>query len=178
MNLTPHHIGRFTHARAVAILALLGIIGCSKTPEPVAQAPKESPSPAPKSEPAPAAREPSKGSVPSFSEAQERIAEAKRNTALLGCKSISIAVDAYRLSPSNPDGSLPSAPTDLVNPPFGGPSFLRNGQKDLLDPWGNPYQFKLQTRKDGVEVVLISTTAPDGTPISQHGIGEKATPPN
>jgi hypothetical protein len=105
---------------------------------------------------------------------------ARKNKALLDCTSIATAIEAYTQCPQNPgiteEQKMPSGPLDLLNPPFGGPSFLRNGQPDLLDPWGNPYQFQTRTRKDNTSYILVTTTAPDQTPISQFGIGENAKP--
>jgi hypothetical protein len=71
---------------------------------------------------------------------------------------------------------MPSGPQDLVQPPFGGQSFLRNGLVDTLDPWGKTYQFQQHTRGDNSVYILVTTTAPDQTPISQLGIGPNAIP--
>jgi general secretion pathway protein G len=112
------------------------------------------------------------------------IEDAKKSKAQLGCQSIATAIEAYMNSPQNPgrdltdDQKMPSGPQDLYQPPFGGPSFLRNGAQDTLDPWGRPYQFQPHTRHDGTTYILVSTTAPDGTQVSQHGIGPNAIPKN
>jgi general secretion pathway protein G len=108
------------------------------------------------------------------------IEDAKKSKAQLGCQSLSTAIEAYTQSPSNPglteEQKRPSGPGDLVTPPFGGPSFLRNGQVDTIDPWGNQYQFQIHTRGDNTSYILVTTTAPDQTPISQLGIGPNAQP--
>ena len=97
--------------------------------------------------------------------------------AQLACRSISFATEAYANNPANPENELPNTLDDLVQPPFGGTSFLRNGAAELLDPWGKRYQMRRDTRADGTEYALVTTTAPDGTPISQFGIGaERAFP--
>ncbi len=109
--------------------------------------------------------------------------DARKSKAHLGCQSIAQAIEAYTNSAQNPGISdeerLPTAPEALVQVPFGGPSFLRNGESDLYDPWGKKYQFQMQPRNDGTVYIIVHTTAPDGTIISQHGIGElNAQPKN
>jgi|GEM_PF-1491986 len=110
------------------------------------------------------------------------IEDAKKSKAQLGCQSIATAIEAYMNSPQNPgrdltdDQKMPSSPADLVQPPFGGPSFLRNGQQDILDPWGKQYQMQQHTRQDGTMYMLVTTVAPDGTQISQFGVGPNAIP--
>jgi hypothetical protein len=99
--------------------------------------------------------------------------DGKKSKAQLGCTGIAQAVEAYMSNPDNTKHEPPRTLNDLVQPPFGGPSFVRNGAQDLLDPWGNPYQMQLRKRSDGSQFILISTFAPDGTPISQCGIGPK-----
>jgi general secretion pathway protein G len=108
------------------------------------------------------------------------IEEAKKSKAQLGCQSLATAIEAYQMSASNSgvteQEKMPSGPQDLVTVPFGGPSFLRNGQTDTLDPWGKQYQFDQRTRPDNTMYILVHTTAPDGTPISQLGIGPNSQP--
>ena len=58
----------------------------------------------------------------------------------------------------------------------GEPRYLRRGAADLYDPWGKPYQLQIRERPDGTVAILVTTTAPDGTPINQHGIGPDAVP--
>lgn len=109
------------------------------------------------------------------------IEDAKKSKAQLGCTSIAQAIEAYMQSPQNPgltdQQKMPSGAGDLVQPQFGGPSFLRNGISDTLDPWGNQYQFQQQQRNDGTTYIYVHTTAPDGTPISQFGIGAQNAQP-
>jgi hypothetical protein len=107
--------------------------------------------------------------------------DPRLSRAQLGCAQLTIAIEAYMNNPScaggHEDGTRePKSLRDLVYPPFGGPPLLRFGEADLLDPWGNPYQMEHIKRKDGTEYILITTTAPDGTPISQFGIGKNASP--
>ncbi|MBN9121950.1 MAG: type II secretion system protein GspG [Planctomycetes bacterium] len=49
-----------------------------------------------------------------------------------------LACESYYRHPDS-GKKYPSGLTDLVEPPFGGSSFLR--ERDLIDPWGNPYRF-------------------------------------
>ena len=111
------------------------------------------------------------------------IEDAKKAKAQLGCQGLSTAIEAYQQNPQNPGLSdqerMPQSPQDLVQP-FGGgsPSFLRNGQQDTLDPWGKQYKFQQNTRNDGTMYILVTTTAADGTQISQFGIGANAMPRN
>jgi general secretion pathway protein G len=109
------------------------------------------------------------------------IEEARKSKAQLGCQSIATAIEAYQTSPQNPGLSdqdrLPSDISNLYNVPFGGSSYLRNGQADTLDPWGKPYNFQSRTRQDGTSYILVTTTAPDQTPISQFGIGQVNSQP-
>lgn len=99
---------------------------------------------------------------------------ARQSKAQLGCASIATAIEQYINSEANTKQEWPTALHDLLQPPFGGPSFLRNGVADLLDPWGQLYQFEFRRRTDGTEYLLVKTADPhDGTPISQFGIGPK-----
>ena len=110
--------------------------------------------------------------------------DAKKAKAQLGCTSIATAIEAYMNSPQNPgltdEEKMPQDISNLYQVPFGGQSFLRNGQSDTIDPWGKPYQFAKQYRQDGTMYILVTTTAPDQsqTPISQFGIGPNAQPKN
>ncbi len=101
---------------------------------------------------------------------------AKKTKAHLGCKGLDTAIQAYIMNPANPGNSMPSQLTDLIQPQFGGQSLLKNGGQDLQDPWGHQYQTSMGQHNDGTQYVLVSTTAPDGTQISQFGIGPLAQP--
>ncbi len=108
------------------------------------------------------------------------IDDARKSKAHLTAKGIEQAIDAYYQNPANPyAGSVegyPQAPLALVQPPFGGPSFLKNGPEDLKDPWGKEFHWELTSKPDGTSYILVYTTAPDGTEISQFGIGPNARP--
>jgi general secretion pathway protein G len=104
------------------------------------------------------------------------IEDGKRTAAMAGCKNLAMAIEAYMNNPANPGNALPTQLSDLIQPPFGGPSYLRNGEADTIDPWGKPYQIQEAQRSDGTIYPLVTTTAQDGTPISQFGIGPAAQP--
>lgn len=107
----------------------------------------------------------------------KQLNEAKKGTAVTGCATVAKAIDAYSLSTSNPgitdEERLPPQPDSLVNPGWS-TSFLPDGSQSLLDPWGKQYQFQQKAKEDGTPYILVYTTAPDGTPISQHGAGVKS----
>jgi hypothetical protein len=91
----------------------------------------------------------------------------------LHLRSLATKVEAYVMCEANKKHEFPSRPNDLVKPPFSGTSFLHDGERELIDLWGKPFQFERRRSADGTEYILIWTTAPDGTPISQFGIGER-----
>jgi general secretion pathway protein G len=96
--------------------------------------------------------------------------DSRKNTAQLDCQGLAQAVEAYRMNPQS-GNEYPESLLHLLTPPFGGTSFLRNGQDDLLDPWNQQYQYQLVEGADGALMPLVYTTAPDGTSISQYGAG-------
>ena len=107
----------------------------------------------------------------------KQLNEAKKGTAVTGCATVAKAIDTYSLSSSNPGLSdeerLPPAPESLANPGWS-TSFLPDGHQSLIDPWGKQYQFQSTAKDDGTPYILVFTYAPDGTPISQHGVGAKS----
>src|SRR5262245_37826594 len=107
--------------------------------------------------------------------ATRSIEDAKQSSAHLKAREISQAAELYKLSPKNPTMEYPTRLEEMVLPPFGGPPFL-NDQEALLDPWGKPFQMEVRAKSSGDTYILISTTAPDGTPISNFGIGPAAKP--
>jgi hypothetical protein len=86
------------------------------------------------------------------------------------CQDLARAAWAYLYSPASWERKLDSL-RDLAHPPYGTSSYLRYGEADLIDPWGQPFQMQLRQRHDGTVFAVITTTAPDGTPISQFGVG-------
>lgn len=111
----------------------------------------------------------------------KQIDEARKSKAQIGCVTLSRAVQQYQISPANPgttdDERLPQGGQDLVAPSWS-TSFLPEGQASLLDPWGKQYQFERSQKNDGTAYILVHTTAPDGTQISQFGVGANAQPRN
>lgn len=81
--------------------------------------------------------------------ADEKDESAKEQKATQSIQSIQLACEAYLASPSNVKGTYPQFLGDLVRPPFGGAAFLRNGDKDLTDPWNNPFQYKVAKDEKG-----------------------------
>ena len=97
--------------------------------------------------------------------------DAKKTQAALQCKSIEQACQAYYLN-SQSNGSYPQSLNDLLQPFGGTQAFLKNGQLDLNDPWHQQFQYNPNYMgPDGSNQVMVSTRAPDGTAISNFGIG-------
>jgi len=104
--------------------------------------------------------------------------KAKQSKAQLACKAIADACEAFYLDPSN--GTYPTDISQLVTPPNGGRSQLKNGIQDTYTPWPNvqpQYTLEIQTKADGTQYPFVHCRADDGTQISQFGIGQKAAPP-
>ena len=81
---------------------------------------------------------------------------AKEKVAELSAKGLAQACEAYYLNPASGD-IYPQTLADLVKPPFGGASFVRNGAKDLIDPWGKEYKYALEALRDGTQVPRVWT---------------------
>jgi hypothetical protein len=81
---------------------------------------------------------------------------AREKLALLRARALETACEAYRANPQS-GNALPRALNDLAAPPFGGASFLRNGAADLLDPWGQPYKYKVVPAQNGFPLPYIWT---------------------
>ncbi len=104
------------------------------------------------------------------------IEDARKAKAQTQAVSISQACEAYHTNAANADQSYPQSPQELIQPPFGGQSYLKNGLQDLVNPWGQQFTLQEKQHSDGSIYMLVYTTAQDGTPISQFGIGPKANP--
>jgi general secretion pathway protein G len=112
----------------------------------------------------------------------KQLNEAKKGTAVTQCTTIAKAVEQYMISAANPGVSdeerMPNQLMDLVNPQWNDgsrpTSFLPDGRNSLIDPWGREYQTRNANRDDGTPYIIIWTQAPDGTYISQHGVGAKS----
>ncbi len=86
---------------------------------------------------------------PSVAFAEDAEESAKEAKAKLQCLSLLIACDAFQQNPANEKMMFPTILLELVKPPFGGPSFLRDGEKDLLDPWGKMVQYAVAKDEKG-----------------------------
>ena len=103
--------------------------------------------------------------------------DARKSKAQLACKGLAEACEAYKNNPANTTGEYPTGPGELLQPGFGGTTYLKNGAADLKDPWGKDYSFTRREQGDGSTIMLVTTSANDGTPISQFGIGPASQPP-
>ncbi len=52
------------------------------------------------------------------------------------------ACQAFRDHADNSKHQFPSSLRDLLHPPYGGASFLANGEEDLRDPWGELFKYE------------------------------------
>jgi general secretion pathway protein G len=102
--------------------------------------------------------------------------DVKKSRAHTSAVNLAKMCEAYKINPANPTGDYPSSPQELLQPPFGGASYLTNGMEDLNTPWGQQFSLEPQQKPDGTLYMLVHTTAPDGTPVSNFGIGPKAKP--
>jgi general secretion pathway protein G len=112
-------------------------------------------------------------SVATFSQLEK----AKERQAQLKARILSQACEQYFLDP-NSNSTYPTSVQQLVTPPWGQTStpFLKDITNDILDPWQKPYQIQMTSLDNQTQTVLIMTSSPQGTPISQYGVGPKATP--
>ncbi len=70
--------------------------------------------------------------------------------------SIITACQAYYTNPKS-GHEYPEKLTDLVKPPWGGSSFLNDPATDLLDPWGQPFQYERRKDSAGAERPFVWT---------------------
>ena len=99
--------------------------------------------------------------------------DARKNSAVLQCKTVHTACESYYLNP-NSSGNYPTSIQELVSPPWGGGSLLKDPQKDTMDPWGKPLQIQSHSDDGQNQGVMVTTTAKDGTHISNYGQGQAA----
>jgi len=93
------------------------------------------------------------------------------------CKELASAAEAYKDHPENPGRRLPSSLGDLFHPPWGGPSLYKYGAEEPRDSWENPFRTEPRQMPDGRDYLFVWTEKPDGTKISQFGVGLLAEPP-
>ena len=146
--------------RMTLLLLPLFLAGCKKPADPAAVADESTPKAA------------SRVTAPArpLTDEPSRKAQARRD-----CEAISRAVTAYMQNPANPGNDPPGGLQDLLEPPFGGRGFLKNGQGDLIDPWGQPYQLRVGKLADGKPAYIVYTRSrADGGPVSQYGVGPES----
>jgi hypothetical protein len=86
--------------------------------------------------------------VSSLLRADNGVEKAKEEKARSQCASILLACEAFATNPASKTG-YPTILLELVKPPFGGASYLKNGEKDLLDPWGKTVQYAVAKDEKG-----------------------------
>jgi hypothetical protein len=87
--------------------------------------------------------------LPTSTFANDKVEEARQARAELQCRSLLQACEAYVVNPANKTRTYPTILLELVKPPFGGPSFIRDGEKDLIDPWGKMFQYAVAKDEKG-----------------------------
>jgi general secretion pathway protein G len=98
--------------------------------------------------------------------------DSRKTKAQLQAKSLVTAIEAYTMHPANQFGEQPRDWSLLLNPGIGG-SFLKNGQEDIIDPWGGTFQIGYIQDSDGVNFVpIVYTRSKDGTMISNFGMAD------
>jgi hypothetical protein len=102
--------------------------------------------------------------------------DAEVSKARLICAGLAMAADEYANHPANPDHRPPGRVGDLFHPPWGGPSLYRHSAEEPLDPWGSPFRMERRKMPNGGEGFVFWTAKPDGTRISQFGVGPSAEP--
>jgi hypothetical protein len=71
------------------------------------------------------------------------------NVAIIHATSLTSACRAYYLSPRS-GGTYPAKLMDLIEPPFGGSSFVDGGDKNkLISCWGQPYKYAVIPNEQG-----------------------------
>jgi len=82
--------------------------------------------------------------------------DAKKDRAQMDIVTLTTAANTFKLRNSG----QPPENLEQVLPYVTGQS-----ESNLIDPWGNRYQYQV-TEINGQQMIVISTTAPDGTPIN------------
>lgn len=103
--------------------------------------------------------------------------DAKKSQAQLKAAAIAKAMESYYISPSS-GNTYPASMGDLVKPNWGGSSFLNDPVNDPLDPWKQQFTIEVTQSVDGSTQgkPYVHTTAPDGTAVSNFGIGTASVP--
>ena len=104
--------------------------------------------------------------------------DARKSQAHLKAAAIAKAMESYYINPGS-NNTYPTSMQELRQPPWGGTSFLTDPQNDPLTPWNNQeFAIEMTVASDGSAQgkPYVHTQAPDGTPVSNFGIGDKAMP--
>jgi hypothetical protein len=80
---------------------------------------------------------------------------AKEQVAALRTRALVAACESYAANPANEPGQYPEKLTELDAPRFQKASFLKNGKKDLLDPWGKEFKYELVEAEKGAKVPYV-----------------------
>jgi hypothetical protein len=81
---------------------------------------------------------------------------------VLQARTLIAACEAYQ-GHSSAENKYPSTLNDLVSPPWGGPSLLRNGKDELVDSWGSPFRDAVVPNEKGeVEIYVWAERIVDG----------------
>jgi hypothetical protein len=83
--------------------------------------------------------------------------------------------EAYRNYSANPQrGKYPATLTELVKPPFDGGQFVVEGERDLIDPWGNPYRYAVIPNAKGEQEVYVWCERTVNGKLTLHGAKRRA----
>jgi general secretion pathway protein G len=88
--------------------------------------------------------------------------ESKKDVAKTSIAALSQSCQTFKVK----YGRLPENLTELVTPPEGATPYVE--QKMLTDPWGKEYSYQAEGNNAHLGKPTISTTAPDGTHISNE----------
>ncbi|MBN9520920.1 type II secretion system protein GspG [bacterium] len=84
---------------------------------------------------------------------QDDVEKAKAEKAERSVKSLLAACEAYYVNPQS-GNTYPRTFGDLLKPPFGNASFLRD-PTDIIDPWGKQYKYQIAPQADGTPAPYI-----------------------
>jgi hypothetical protein len=91
----------------------------------------------------------------------QRLGPNMVDDAELQARTIAAAFHAYHAR----SGHWPESMNELVNPPDGGRPYLQRGEGELIDPWGQRYEYAIRSNEQGEERAVIWTTSPEGERI-------------
>ena len=81
----------------------------------------------------------------------------------------------YRDHSANPQrGKFPTTLAELAKPPFDGAQFLTKGERDLIDPWGNPYRYAVIPNTKGEPEVYVWGERTKNGKLTLHGAKRRA----